>query len=1477
MPPWQALLGGLYTTLRPRYRALAAIQLYVEQIEELGVRLDALARSLPHAETVVLRGQGHNAFLTAPDDLALVIAEHARAVLRRTSVGDRRPSPIRIQPGRLPSSQPIPPTPDTGPGVSTDAVDLRARLPQLTLRDERRLRRRLDRARRRDGAARADALAAVAGEIDRAEERVARRRAAVPSVTYPSELPIAARIDDLTAAIRDHQVVVVAGETGSGKTTQLPKVCLELGRGVRGMIGHTQPRRIAARTVADRIADELGVDVGGPVGYEFRFNRRIGDETLVSVMTDGILLASIQSDPAMAAYDTLIIDEAHERSLTIDFLIGYVVQLLPRRPDLKVIITSATIDPERFSRHFDDAPIVEVSGRMYPVEVRYRPLDEPPADDTDDNAWVERDQTEAIADAVTELWMWTQGEGERQRAGGRGRQGEGERQRAGGRGRQGEGERQRAGGRGRQGEGERQRAGDILVFLSGEREIRDTADALADLKLADTEILPLYSRLATAQQRRVFQPHTTRRIVLATNVAETSLTVPGIRYVIDPGYARISRYSARLKVQRLPIEKISQASADQRKGRCGRTADGVCIRLYSEEDFEARPRFTEPEVLRTNLASVLLQMAALGLGDIARFPFLDPPDARQVRDGLALLHELGAIDPDALPPRRRTGRRGRRRRGRDDDGPSLTPVGRTLARLPVDPRLGRMLIEADRNACLEEVTIIAAALSIPDPRQRPTDERQAADALHARFAADGSDFLTWLNLWSYLREQRDARSGNQFRKLCRAEHLHYLRIREWQDLVTQLRRVTGDLDMHRNRQPAEPDAVHRSLLAGLLSHIGVRDGDGFTYRGARGATFAIQPGSVLFKGKPEYVMAAELVETSRLWARIRPQWAEEAGAHLVVRQHGDPHWSAKRGTAVASERVTLYGVPLVADRTVDYAPIDPPAARELLIRHALVGGAWHGQHAFWRRNAELVARAEALEDRLRRRDVVIDDEVLFAFYDARIGAEVTSIRAFDGWWKTTRREQPHLLDVPWELLVGEVDERREHFPDHLRQGDLELAIEYRFDPGTSGDGLTVLVPVTVLNRVDPRGFAWLVPGLRDELVVELLRALPKATRRELVPIPDTAKSVVAELGPVPGPLPEAMTRAVQRVAGITVSVDDWRTDRLPNHLRARFKVVDGAGRTLGEGEDLPALQRRLAPRVEAGLTTAAGIQHRGMTTWDVGAVPRTFTHERDGHRVEGYPALVDEGDSVALRVLGGAREQQVAMWTGTRRLLLLSLGAPVARVARRLDNATKLTLSTNPHGGVGALLEDAQTACVDELMRRHGAPAWNPEAFAELERAVRGDLDGLLLDVLRTVARIVSVAGELNDRLAAWDLDGTRLAVTDMTTQLRGLVHAGFISAKGVRRLGDVERYLRALRHRMDTLARDPERDRERTDAVAAVTRAYRDALCGLPPSRRSAPDVLEIPWMIEELRVGLFAQSVGTAYRVSPERVQRAIAALTS
>ena len=1307
--------------------------------------------------------------------------------------------------------------------MSTAVAELRARLPHLMLRDQRRLRRRLDRL-RADAGADLDALVTSVAE---AEQRVERRRAAVPAISYPEALPIADRTDDIAAALRDHQVVVVAGETGSGKTTQLPKICLELGRGVQGVIGHTQPRRLAARTVAERIAEELATPLGDVVGYEVRFDRRSGDDTLVKLMTDGVLLAGIGADPTLAAYDTLIIDEAHERSLNIDFLLGYVARLLPRRPDLKVIITSATIDPARFSRHFSDAPVVEVSGRMYPVEVRYRPLDGPAGGDADGRGdREERDQIQGILDAVDEL---------------------------------------RAEG-----------PGDILVFLSGEREIRDTADALREADLPDTEILPLYARLATAQQRRVFQPHRGRRIILATNVAETSLTVPGIHYVIDPGYARISRYSSRLKVQRLPIEKISQASADQRAGRCGRVADGTCVRLYAEEDFHDRSRFTEPEILRTNLASVLLQMAARRLGDVADFPFLDPPDHRQVRDGLQLLHELGAIESaDGAPPAARN-RRGRRRPPQGT--PTLTAVGRTLARLPIDPRLGRMIIEAHRNGCLHEVLVISAALSIPDPRQRPTDDQQAADASHARFADDHSDFITWLNLWNHLEEQRRERSSSQFRKLCRAEYLHYLRVREWQDLYGQLRRVARDLDLRRNDSPAEPSAVHQSLLAGLLSHIGLRDGDRHEYLGARGARFAIQPGSVLFRESPRWVMAAELVETSRLWgrtaARISPEWAERLGSHLVTRSYSETRWDARRGGVVATEKVSLYGVPLVTARTVDYGRIDPALARELFIRHALVDGEWRTHHRFWRRNQHRLAEVEALEHKLRRRDVLVDDDTLFAFYDERVGTAVVSVRHFDTWWRTTARDTPDLLDLPRALLLGDAgaDETAASFPDRWEQGELSLALSYRFEPGRPDDGVTVQVPLAVLNRVRVDDFAWQIPGLRRELVTELLRGLPKDLRRRLVPVPDTAAAVLARLGAPRGPLLGALERELAAMAGVRVPRDAWKPDLLPDHLRMTFRVVDTGARVLAEGEDLGALQRQLAVRVQAALTRGSGLEQRGLTGWTFGALPRTFDQERDGTTFRGFPALVDEGDSVAVRVLGSAAEQQTAMWAGTRRLLLLAAGSPVGQVHRRLDNATKLALTANPHGGIAALLDDVLTSAADALLARHGGPVWDADAFADLQGRVRADLVDTVMDVLGRVAVILTAAAGVSARLDALAAPALQPAVDDMRAQLAGLVHPGFVSAKTVRRLPDVARYVAGLQRRLDGLARDPARDRERMQRVAAAQEANLAMLRALPAERRGEPAVRQIPWMIEELRISEFAQSLGTAHRVSLERVLRAI-----
>ncbi|HZB48343.1 MAG TPA: ATP-dependent RNA helicase HrpA, partial [Mycobacteriales bacterium] len=1054
----------------------------------------------------------------------------------------------------------------------------------------------------------------------------------VPPLTYPPELPVSGRRDDIAAAIRDHQVVIVAGETGSGKTTQLPKICLELGRGVRGTIGHTQPRRIAARTVAERIAEELEVQLGAAVGYQVRFTERAGEDTAVKVMTDGILLAEIQHDRLLRRYDTLIIDEAHERSLNIDFLLGYLKQLLPRRPDLKLVITSATIDPERFAAHFDDAPVIEVSGRTYPVEVRYRPVVPDTEADADDRGNGEvRDQVQAVSDAVDELVA----------------------------------------------EG----PGDVLVFLSGEREIRDTADALGRSLGDRVEVLPLYARLTAAEQHRVFQPHTSRRVVLATNVAETSLTVPGIRYVVDPGTARISRYSARTKVQRLPIEAISRASADQRKGRCGRTSDGICIRLYSEEDYQSRPRFTEPEVQRTNLASVILQMTALGLGDVAAFPFVDPPDRRSVADGVALLHELGAIVPTETDPAKR-----------------LTPLGRRLAQLPVDPRLGRMVLAADRNGCVHEVLVITAALSIQDPRERPVERQQAADAAHARFRDPASDFTTYLRLWEHLQDRQDELSSSAFRRLCKAEFLHYLRVREWQDLYAQLRQVARQLGIDVNTAPGDPRMVHRSLLAGLLSHIGMREDTGQgsrerrgrDYAGARGARFAVWQGSAVARQPPRWVVAAELVETSRLWARtaarIEPEWAEALADHLVVRVYSDPHWSKRRGGVVASERVTLYGLPIVVGRTVDYAKVDPELSRELFIRHALVEGDWETRHAFFAANRALLEDVEELEHRVRRRGLVVGDDELFDFYDKRIPAEVVSAGHFDAWWKQARREQPELLTFTREMLVDAEPDAAEH-PDEWRQGDLAFPVAYRFEPGAPDDGVTVEVPLSTLNRVRPEGFDWQVPALREELVTALVRSLPKPLRRALGPAPDAARAALSRLVPGEEPLADALARELGRLAGLPIRPDAFDWARVPAHLRATFRVVDGE-RTVAEGKDLGALKERLGGTVRDVLADAAkALEKENLTAWTVGEVPRTF---RAGDTA-GYPALVDCGRSVALRVLATEAEQQQAMWAGVRRLLLLAAPSPLKYVSSRLDTRAKLALTQNPHGSLAALLEDCGT------------------------------------------------------------------------------------------------------------------------------------------------------------------------------------------
>ncbi|MEU5030843.1 ATP-dependent RNA helicase HrpA [Streptomyces milbemycinicus] len=1289
------------------------------------------------------------------------------------------------------------------------------RLPELMLRDQQRLGRRLDGTRRiRKPEARAAVLGEIADDIERAELRVADRRAAVPAVTYPEELPVSQKKDDILAAVRDHQVVIVAGETGSGKTTQIPKICLELGRGVKGLIGHTQPRRIAARTVAERIAEELRTPLGESVGWKVRFTDQVSQDTHVKLMTDGILLAEIQTDRELRQYDTIIIDEAHERSLNIDFLLGYLAQLLPRRPDLKVVITSATIDPERFSRHFGDAPIVEVSGRTYPVEVRYRPLLEEGGEDSD------RDQITAICDAVDEL----QAEG----------------------------------------------PGDILVFLSGEREIRDTADALNKKQLRSTEVLPLYARLSHAEQHRVFQRHTGRRIVLATNVAETSLTVPGIRYVIDPGAARISRYSHRTKVQRLPIEPISQASANQRKGRCGRTSDGICVRLYSEDDFLTRPEFTDAEILRTNLASVILQMTAAGLGDIEKFPFIDPPDRRNIKDGVQLLEELHALDGTEKDPRKR-----------------LTPVGRKLAQLPVDPRLARMVLEADRNGCVREVMVIAAALSIQDPRERPADKQQQADQQHARFKDETSDFLAFLNLWKYIRERQKELSSSAFRRMCRQEFLNYLRIREWQDIYSQLRTVAKTMDIELSDQDAAPDHIHTSLLAGLLSHLGLKDTEKNEYLGARSAKFAVFPGSALFKKPPRWVMSAELVETSRLWARvnakIEPEWIEPLAQHLVKRTYSEPHWEQKQAAVMAYERVTLYGVPIVAQRKVNYGRIDPETCRDLFIRNALVEGDWRTHHQFFHDNRKLLGEVEELEHRARRRDILVDDETLFDFYDQRLPEHIVSGAHFDSWWKHKRGEEPELLNFEKSMLINEraAGVTKDAYPDSWRQGKLKFKVTYQFEPGTDADGVTVHIPLQVLNQVTPDGFDWQIPGLREDLVTELIRSLPKPIRRNYVPAPNYAKRFLDTTVPLQEPLTAALSRELQRMVGVRIDPEDWDPDKVPGHLKITFRVVDERRRKLAEDKDLEALKQRLKPKTRAAISKAfesskegGGIEQRtGLTQWSVGTLPRTFETRRAGQPVKAYPALVDEGASVAVRLFDTEAEQRQAMWRGTRRLILLGLPASPAKFAQgQLSNQAKLALSRSPHGSVPALFEDCVAASADRLIAARGGPAWDEEGFRKLFDGVRADIMDATLDTVRKVQEVLAAWQSCERRLKATTSPVLLASLADVNEQLAELIKPGFVTEHGVRRLPDLMRYLVAVDRRLQQLPTNAERDRARMAKVKEMRDEYAWLLEQFPAGRPVPQEALEIRWMIEELRVSYFAHALGTAYPISDKRIVKAI-----
>lgn len=1255
-----------------------------------------------------------------------------------------------------------------------------------------------------------EAQQAVAAEIqqqiEQARLRVEQRKSAVQNpIVFPESLPVSQRKVEIQKLLSEHQVIVVAGETGSGKTTQLPKMCLELGFGNLGMIGHTQPRRITARSVAARIAEELETELGGLVGYKVRFNDQISDDTQIKLMTDGILLAEIQNDRFLNQYSCLIIDEAHERSLNNDFILGYLKQLLPRRRDLKLIITSATIDVERFSKHFNNAPIIEVSGRTYPVEVRYRPVVE-----EDD-----QDQLQGILNAVDEL----QAEGR----------------------------------------------GDILIFMNGEREIRDTAEALQKQNLKHTEILPLFARLSAQEQNKIFHPSGLNRIVLATNVAETSLTVQGIKYVIDPGTARISRYSYRTKVQRLPIEPISQASANQRKGRCGRVSEGICIRLYSEEDFNSRPEFTDPEILRTNLASVILQMTALGLDDIEGFPFVDAPDKRHIQDGVKLLEELGAFETVQT-------KSGEKR--------LLTRVGRQLAQLPVDPRLAKMILSAVNFGCVYEMMIIVSALSIQDPRERPQEKQQASDEKHRRFTDKKSDFLAFLNLWRYLQEQQKELSKNQFRRQCQKDFLNYLRIREWQDIYHQIRLTVREMGLPINSEKAEYQQIHTALLSGLLSHIGLKEAEKQQYLGARNAHFAIFPNSVLFKKQPKWVMAAELVETSKLWGRmvaeIEPEWIEPLAEHLIKKSYSEPLWSKSRGAVIADEKVTLYGVPIVAARPVNYGAIDPTVSREIFIQSALVEGGWNTKHKFFKENQRLVREVEELEHKSRRRDILVDDRTLFEFYDQRIGTEVVSQKHFDTWWKKAQQKDPELLNFERSFLINDDAEQvsKLDFPNFWHQGNLKLKLTYQFEPGTDADGVTVHIPLPLLNQVEMTGFDWQIPGLREELVIALIKSLPKSYRRNFVPAPNYAQAFLSRSVPLEKPLLDTLIYELRRMTGVTVEAEHWNWEQIPSHLKMTFRVVDENGKKIAESMNLDELKFNLKDRVQESISAVAddGIEQSGLHIWSFADLPQCYEQKQRGFSIKAFPAIVDEKDAVGIKLFETEFEQSVAMQQGLRRLLLLNVPSPIKYLHEKLPNKAKLGLYFTPFGRVLDLIDDCIACAVDKLIADFGGFVWDEAGFEKLRDFVRENLNEVTVDIAQKVEQILTLTYQLNQRLKG-KMDFTMaFALSDTKSQLAGLVYQGFVQKSGYDRLPDLQRYLQAIDKRIDKLAQDVNRDRAAMLRVEQVQQAYQQLLAKLPKSKPISDEIAEIRYMIEELRVSLFAQQLGTKYQISDKRIANII-----
>ena len=1399
--------------------------------------------------------------------------------------------------------------------MSTRRQDTLAAIAQCLIKDRRRLKRRLKQLSVSVAAVQPgsestedhDRWRDLARAVDQSRAIVDARRAAIPSlIPFPPELPVSERRDEIAKLIDRHQVIVLCGETGSGKSTQLPKICLALGRGVFGRIGHTQPRRIAARSLASRVAAELGTELGGTVGYKVRFHDRVRPETSVKLMTDGILLAEIQRDRYLNEYDTLIIDEAHERSLNIDFLLGYLKQLLPKRPDLKLIITSATIDPQRFANHFGAAagagasndsatenaaananavgqgqganpggvgaaPIIEISGRTYPVEVRYRPPEEEHAGERDDA------MQQAISDAVAEL--------------------------------------------------AREGPGDLLVFLSGEREIRETAETLRKHHPPSTEVLPLYARQGPAEQARVFQPHGTRRVVLATNVAETSLTVPGIHFVIDPGFARISRYSHRSKVQRLPVERISQASADQRKGRCGRIASGVCIRLYDEDNFAARAEHTEPEIRRSNLAAVILQMKQLGFGEIERFPFVDPPDSRLISDGYRTLEELAAIDAKG----------------------DLTPIGKQLARLPVDPRIGRMLLAGAEHHCLRELGIIAAALAVQDPRERPIDQQQAADEIHATFRHPDSDFLGFLNLWEFLEKERRHLTRRKFQRLCKQHFLSWNRVQEWRDTQIQLHELMAEMGYRENRNqtggkdPARHQAegtyeeVHRALLTGLLSTIGRKD-EQREYQGARGGRFYIHPSSALFAVTPKWIVCAERVETrrdyGRICAKVQPGWIEQAGSHLLKRSYSEPHWQSGAGQVAAFETVTLYGIILFSRRRINYGPINPTEAREVFLRSALVEGDFETRAPFWRHNQELIEYVHQLEAKSRRRDILVDEEGLYAFYQQRLPSGIYSKPQFERWLRKATRKQPKLLHMDLEQVMQQDAQAitGEQFPDRLQIGATELPLEYRFEPGHEADGVTLVLPAMLINQVSPERLQWLVPGLLEARITAMLRGLPKTLRRSFVPMPDTAARVAARLTPSDRPLVRALGEALKALTGVRVPEDAWDEAALPPYLRMKLRLVDLEGRTLAFDDDLPRLKRRLAEgafgegqrapaeplaavpgghssgRHAPGGTTAGGqrgqpaavaasgtavlgsanaaaawghvMERDAIRRWDFGALPESVDLDRAGIKLRGWPALVDQGDAVAIRVLDAQHSAAEAMRGGLRRLFMLALGADLRTLRRGFCDTAgglsrlRLQYAKAPQTGptrVGSDLADELLAVIFDLTFTEGQPPIRDQAcFEQRLKANKPRLFQVAQEVCSLAASILGTYQAVRKRLDGITQIQWMPSVLDMRAHLDSLVYRGFLVQIPFAHLQDYPRYLRALEQRAEKLSQAATRDRERMQALAPLLERWRERVAAAAEAERKDERLDEIHWMLEELRVSLFAQQLGTAYPVSVKRIER-------